>query len=195
VELGPRAKFVVFCSVAIGTPTAGHAEDRSSSPSACGWCAARTVVPAATAPRSHARPATGACAVRRSTSGAICGSTSVPRWGPRPPYRAGGPQVRPRPLDIFFSTRFRPPPGRRMRVGEDAFDCANSCCPRRIVLRLRPLIWATKVIPPRPCWLAKKAATRRRLRSFNVFRRALIAPCRWATRLSGDCWQSVQEHR
>ena len=51
-------------------------------------------------------------------------------------------------LRIFFSARWRPPPGKRRRsAGRDASDWASSCRPRRIVFKSSPVISATCVSP------------------------------------------------
>ena len=52
---------------------------------------------------------------------------------------------------VFFSTRGRPPPGRRTRsVGRARNSSPSSSRPRRIVSGCRPVISAIRVIPPCP---------------------------------------------
>ena len=50
----------------------------------------------------------------------------------------------------FFSTHFRPPPGRRTRSEDSACPRSLSRNPRRIVMRLRPVISTTCWMPPCP---------------------------------------------
>ena len=77
----------------------------------------------------------------------------------------------------FFSTDFRPPPGRRTRSEESAWPRSLSRNPRRIVTRLSPVISAASWTPPRPRCLANIPANSRRLRSSNSTITRLIA--RW----------------
>src|SRR5439155_25929550 len=50
----------------------------------------------------------------------------------------------------FFSSRGRPPPGRRARPGPRGTPSSNSRWPRRRVVRLSPVTWARRVTPPCP---------------------------------------------
>src|SRR5208283_1724056 len=79
----------------------------------------------------------------------------------------------------FFSTRFRPPPGRRTRSEDTACPRSLSRNPRRIVTRLSPVISATCWTPPCPRCLAKIPANSRRLRSSSSAITRLMA--RWYT--------------
>src|SRR5271156_5565901 len=49
--------------------------------------------------------------------------------------------------------------------------------PRRIVLGLKPVIRTREVIPPRPCWCARKPTNRRRRFSSMVATKRLMARC------------------
>src|SRR5439155_25384902 len=83
-------------------------------------------------------------------------------------------------LWTFFSTRWPPAPGRRIRP-DDLKGWRNSRRPRAMVLRSSPVMRANKVIPPLPCWRARKPARRRRVRSSEAAMRRLRARCSRAT--------------
>ena len=100
----------------------------------------------------------------------------------------------PRQAGLFFSMRLRPPPGRRRRPAASLSSGASSRWPRTMVLRLRPVICASRVIPPRPHWAARQPTTNRRWRSSSVATTRLIAACSPATSLPGCCWQGRHPH-
>src|SRR5690242_2824256 len=93
----------------------------------------------------------------------------------------------------FFSRRGRPPPGRRARPGSSGMPPASARWPRRMVVRLRPVTWATSVTPPCPYSEASRPAKRRRLRSSNPARTALMAA--WYSANSGSIppWHPRQQ--
>src|SRR5262249_1899122 len=76
----------------------------------------------------------------------------------------------------FFSSRGRPPPGRRTRPGSRGTPSCSSRWPRRMVVRLRPVTWASRVTPPCPWSEASRPAKSRRLRSSSSTRTELRAP-------------------
>ena len=77
----------------------------------------------------------------------------------------------------FFSTHLRPPPRRRTRFEDSACPRSLSRNPRRIVMRLRPVISTTCWMPPCPPCRANTPANNRRLRSSSSAITRLMA--RW----------------
>src|SRR5262249_45235765 len=65
---------------------------------------------------------------------------------------------------VFFSIRWRPPPSPRWRPAGSGSDRWISARPRRIVIRLSPVIWLSRDTPPRPHSKASNPTNRRRLR-------------------------------
>ncbi len=76
---------------------------------------------------------------------------------------------------IFFSICLRRRPGWRMPLERWETEPWSSSRPRRMVVRLNPVISAKRVIPPRPCLKAKRPATWRRAFSSRVASSRLIA--------------------
>src|SRR5262249_54132556 len=76
----------------------------------------------------------------------------------------------------FFSTHWPPAPGRRTRPSERK-GWRSSRRPRATVLRASPVMRAKRIMPPGPCWRARKPASRRRVRSSEAARRRLRARC------------------
>lgn len=69
---------------------------------------------------------------------------------------------------IFFSTRGRPPPGRRTwSTGRSSRSAASSSRPRRIVSGCSPVTSAIRLIPPCPSRRASRPTTQRRYCSCN----------------------------
>src|SRR3990172_2681308 len=77
---------------------------------------------------------------------------------------------------VFFSTRRRPPPGRRMRSLSCA--CANSRRPWAMVSTLKPVMRARGRSPPCPSFLDSKPTYRRRCRSSRVLTKKFIWWCK-----------------
>src|SRR5271157_5813478 len=78
-------------------------------------------------------------------------------------------------IGIFFSIRLRPPPGRRTRSEDSGTARWISSTPRRIVVRLIPVIVATSTTPPRPRSWANTPTNNRLPRSLSETRTRLIA--------------------
>ncbi len=119
-------------------------------------------------------------ATSRQGSGQVAGGLVRP---PQTSHRIAGRRIPQQLLQQlphtrrFFSTRFRPPPGRRTRSEDSACPRSLSRNPRRIVMRLRPVISATCWTPPCPRCRANIPANNRRLRSSNSAITRLMA--RW----------------
>ena len=114
--------------------------------------------------------------MQRPSCGWSCASTADLPSDRRPSHPATALQQLPH-TRRFFSTRFRPPPGRRTRSEDAACPRSLSRNPRRIVMRLRPVISATCWMPPCPRCLATIPANNRRLRSSSSAITRLMA--RW----------------
>ncbi len=75
----------------------------------------------------------------------------------------------------FFQSVCDRRPGWRMPLERWETEPWSSSRPRRMVVRLNPVISAKRVIPPRPCLKAKRSATWRRAFSSRVASSRLIA--------------------
>ncbi len=123
-------------------------------------------------------------ATSRQCSGQVAGRLVRP---PQTTHRIASRRIPQQPLQQlphtrrFFSARFRPPPGRRTRSKDAACPRSLSRNPRRIVMRLRPVISAANWTPPCPRCRATIPANNRRLRSSNSAITRLIAR-RYATK-------------
>ena len=95
---------------------------------------------------------------------------------------------------MFFSACLRPAPGRRTRPRSSGAAFWISSQPRRIVVRLRPVILANFTTPPCPFWPASNPTNKRRPLSSRLARTRFMARCSRATSPRREWRQSAQRH-